>query len=463
MTWIQTNASVLSSLISQLIGKKWPIDPSMMMMISSILSSTLLEFSDSLQETLWYFGYLIPFIVCYYIYKTYIQKLNIYLDVHSRSPVYATIMDHIKDNKFTVFNEICKDDLLVYILPGKTYYIKDTIFDFIYSIHGHVDDKSNYYIRITSRGNIKSYIDKLNSMSSKTKSIVSYVKIYPGGCSVVNTIVKECKSRSERIIDNKYIGKEELFKIIDKKERFNLRFFEYKFDNDIGFEKNYFKMMNNNYILHGPPGTGKSSFINSLAILLGYTIILIDIKDFITKKIDLSKYINSPYSAAYVYSPNAKYIIVFEEFDSVISLFSSEEYKLICNPSESKICEKANENKQVNNILRMKDLLELIQGPCENRRCMFIATTNDIDLIKDKCPALIRPGRLTPVLFDYVSKSEFDKIINEYLYPGASKDLPNDLNIDKCSSSFVIECAQNSFGNMSTFLAEFNPRRIKEI
>jgi hypothetical protein len=67
-----------------------------------------------------------------------------------------------------------------------------------------------------------------------------------------------------------------------------------------------------------------------------------------------------------------------------------------------------NNIQQINNdnksdILRLSDLLELFQGPVPIKDRMIIATTNNFDKIKDSLPALIRPGRLTPIKFDYMS------------------------------------------------------------
>lgn len=54
-------------------------------------------------------------------------------------------------------------------------------------------------------------------------------------------------------------------------------------------------------------------------------------------------------------------------------------------------------------ILRLGDLLELFQGPVPIKDRMIIATTNDFDKIKNSLPALIRPGRLTPIKFNYMT------------------------------------------------------------
>ena len=59
--------------------------------------------------------------------------------------------------------------------------------------------------------------------------------------------------------------------------------------------------------------------------------------------------------------------------------------------------------------LEISDLLELFQGavPLPNR--IIIATTNNLSKINNLIPALLRPGRLTPILIDYITW----KILNE--------------------------------------------------
>jgi hypothetical protein len=58
------------------------------------------------------------------------------------------------------------------------------------------------------------------------------------------------------------------------------------------------------------------------------------------------------------------------------------------------------------------DLLTLFQGPNPRKGAIFIATTNDLEYIQDKCPALVRPGRLTPVEITYMNKGEFIDFCN---------------------------------------------------
>ncbi len=54
--------------------------------------------------------------------------------------------------------------------------------------------------------------------------------------------------------------------------------------------------------------------------------------------------------------------------------------------------------------LTVGDLLSLFQGPGQVEGQLIFATTNRFEHIKEICPALIRPGRLTPVHFENIDK-----------------------------------------------------------
>ncbi len=67
------------------------------------------------------------------------------------------------------------------------------------------------------------------------------------------------------------------------------------------------------------------------------------------------------------------------------------------------------------NIVYLGDLLELFQGPIHIVGRMIIATTNNFEDIKSALPMLVRPGRLTPLKFDYLSWTIFNDLVKYYL------------------------------------------------
>lgn len=103
------------------------------------------------------------------------------------------------------------------------------------------------------------------------------------------------------------------------------------------------------------------------------------------------------------------------------------------------------ENKS--NILRLGDLLELFQGPVPIKDRMIIATTNNFHLIKNSLPALIRPGRLTPIEFNYMSWD----LLNElclYYFKTKMKSQPFKITIP---TSHIMELVNKIISSNLTF------------
>jgi len=59
-------------------------------------------------------------------------------------------------------------------------------------------------------------------------------------------------------------------------------------------------------------------------------------------------------------------------------------------------------------------LLEIFQGVVDVDGRLIFAMTNHFDKIKKECPALFRPGRLTPVYFGYIGRNTLTDIIQYY-------------------------------------------------
>ncbi len=74
-----------------------------------------------------------------------------------------------------------------------------------------------------------------------------------------------------------------------------------------------------------------------------------------------------------------------------------------------------NSNTINQNIVYLGDLLELFQGPIHIVDRIIIATTNNIEIIRNALPMLIRPGRLTPIKFDYLNWDIFSKLVSYYI------------------------------------------------
>jgi hypothetical protein len=65
-------------------------------------------------------------------------------------------------------------------------------------------------------------------------------------------------------------------------------------------------------------------------------------------------------------------------------------------------------------VLRLRDLLELFQGPVPVRDRIIVATTNNFEQIKSIIPPLFRPGRLTPIKFTYLDWDSLQELCQYY-------------------------------------------------
>lgn len=233
-----------------------------------------------------------------------------------------------------------------------------------------------------------------------------------------------------------------------------------------------------NLILHGEPGTGKSSFVYRLATRLKMSIISVDLSMYIDRKRDLYSIFHGnefslPYGKGQKLTVSQNCIIILEEFDSAIEkikqlenifVFKSDTIHTYVENKTSEIGQKVQtasapsatslqmdvplsdpfqyiaskqnaagepldplkitneifdivrtiteDNKS--DVLRLRDMLELFQGPVPVRDRIIVATTNNYEQIKNIIPALFRPGRLTPIKFTYLDATSFCELCQYY-------------------------------------------------
>ena len=65
-------------------------------------------------------------------------------------------------------------------------------------------------------------------------------------------------------------------------------------------------------------------------------------------------------------------------------------------------------------IVTLRDLLTIFQGAVPIDGCIIMAITNKYDELRDKCPALFRAGRMTPVYFGNFDPSMVDRVSRYY-------------------------------------------------
>ena len=133
-------------------------------------------------------------------------------------------------------------------------------------------------------------------------------------------------------------------------------------------------------LLHGPPGTGKTSLVRAISNDTGRHIVSLSLND--PKFIEnLSKNMYSDVAVT-----NASVIYLIDE----INLYDKD-------------------GKMVNEL---ESLLSALDGIGNYDNMIIIATTNKE--IKDFPEALVRPGRLTPIFIDYIDDASLQKMVRHY-------------------------------------------------
>lgn len=263
-------------------------------------------------------------------------------------------------------------------------------------------------------------------------------------------------------------------------------------------------------LLHGPPGTGKSTFAYRIAMALNRHIISLDLRT-IKNKNEIYKIMRRPEINDDWVQPN-KVVYIFDEFDLTVrelhakknkmtdiynkwithvskqntkEIMSTEEKNNYKKPKKIKKIKKRNiKNKTIEytseedqedyeeeqldekeedantessepsrdyNIesfgydtedLTLEDLLEIFQGPVPLDGSIIIATTNKYSEILKLCEALFRPGRLTPIHFDYVDEWLLNEM-SKYYY---NKEfiINKDIKKYKISPSLLVQYATES-------------------
>jgi len=202
-------------------------------------------------------------------------------------------------------------------------------------------------------------------------------------------------------------------------------------------------------LLHGRGGTGKSTLIYRLAQCFKREIISLDLRNL--SKYEAYQVIQRPLGQSY-----KKYIILFEEFDiSIKELYIREEkankiknYDNLIEMVQSDKYASINIEKNKDVDLKLRDLLEIFQGPIPFEQMIIIATTNKYEEIKQMCSELFRPGRLTPVHFDYINKETLQELSMYYFNQTINHYIPDILPIP---TSQIIELAFESLNMTNSF------------
>ena len=205
--------------------------------------------------------------------------------------------------------------------------------------------------------------------------------------------------------------KDYLFKIMDNKHS----------------DSSLFDSSWNNLILHGPPGTGKSSFVNRIAITLKMDIISVDLSLYMDKKKELfAMFHRQQFTLPNNNNPvniNNKYIIILDEFDTCLNklmdLEKIYEYRKVITDNHFNIKNDFIDNK-VKNITQVKKM----RGGNINR--MDGENENDNDAMVNMYGDMLGGG----VDMKSVAMAEMNDTQLPYEYGGSGIDQTDDEKLD---------------------------------
>ncbi|MED6148684.1 hypothetical protein PIB30_055218 [Stylosanthes scabra] len=171
-----------------------------------------------------------------------------------------------------------------------------------------------------------------------------------------------------------------------------------KFVNGKEFYKRIGKPWKRGYLLHGPPGTGKTSLVAAMANYLSYDIYDLDLTAVSSNK-DLKNLI---------LGMSNRSILVMEDIDCSIKLPNREE-------GEEKEENNKEADKSEDSKVTLSGLLNAIDGlwSCCGEERIIVLTTNHKEKLD---PALLRPGRMDMhIHLSYCTFSAFQQLAFNYL------------------------------------------------
>lgn len=409
--------------------------------------------------------------------KNYSKIIKLFMNKHSL----YTIKAHITYKNNMIWDKSYPLNFLSVLRKLKNKIIDDSSFS-NYEIKEFPGDFSNSkktitfielnkHINITDDIKIKTTIEKNNNTNDKVDFEYIILEItlftYKKNYKIIESFINQCVSEYNiELLDN--IKQQHIFefKSIDKEleipnyieypltttKSFDNMFFDEK--DDIIKHIDYF--MNNKHeyerlgipytlgiMIHGPPGTSKTSFLKSLAKYTKRHIIKLPLNKI--KNIEVLHSIFYTEEINYTQIPNNRRIYSFEDIDcghwkdivisrklkkeeSIVDDSNNNVINLMCkmikNDSDSdNECNKKNRKISLpeKNTITLADLLELLDGIIEIEGRIFVMSSNHPEIIDD---ALKRPGRIDRIIeFGKLSKKNILDVYKLWF----NKDIPDDI------------------------------------
>ena len=256
-----------------------------------------------------------------------------------------------------------------------------------------------------SKANLEHKASLINEMPSKTITIEKYI----------NKINVKMLNDSSKDINTLYLRKEDKDKLINSLDQFK---YEKKTLKELGLPNKL------NVLLHGLPGTGKSTAILAIATYLNRDIYYIDLKNATTND-DLRmmfEHVNK-------HVQNGG-IIVIEDIDAMTSVVLDRKNKDTTELNVNGIMASSTDS------LSLEYLLNILQGTLTMDDSIFIVTTNYINHLD---PAFYRDGRFdVNIELKLCDHYQVDQIYEKYIKRKIRSDILKSIPEDKFSPANII-------------------------
>jgi SpoVK/Ycf46/Vps4 family AAA+-type ATPase len=193
--------------------------------------------------------------------------------------------------------------------------------------------------------------------------------------------------------------------------------------------------------LHGPPGTGKTSFIKALANYTNRHIIVMSLKTIKTKRQLEKFFFENTYNDKNENSSVSfeKKIIVFEDIDCVGDIILDRK-----NKETKKHNTRNKNNNTINKSINIGDVLQSICELNDNGTGAVNSLTNELDITLDDILNLWDGIRETPGRILIISSNHYDKLDPALIRPGRI-DITHELS--NASHNTISEIYLHLFGN----------------